>query len=70
MIDLMFETMSALATVGVSTGITPALTAAGKLILCAAMFVGRSGAADRGLRPAATPASERYRFPEEAVRIG
>ena len=70
MIDLMFESMSALATVGVSTGITPALTAAGKFILCVAMFVGRLGpltavyALQRHQRP------ERYRFPEEAVRIG
>jgi trk system potassium uptake protein TrkH len=70
MIHLMFEAMSALATVGVSTGITPALTVAGKLILCAAMFVGRLGpltavyALQRHQRP------ERYRFPEQAVRIG
>jgi trk system potassium uptake protein TrkH len=70
MIHLMFESMSALATVGASTGITPALTVAGKLILCAAMFVGRLGpltavyALQRHQRP------ERYRFPEEAVRIG
>ncbi len=43
MIDLMFEAMSALGTVGVSTGITPSLTAAGKLVLCALMFVGTLG---------------------------
>ncbi len=70
MIQLMFESMSALATVGASTGITPALTTAGKFILCTAMFVGRLGpltavyALQRHQRP------ERYRFPEEAVRIG
>lgn len=70
MIQLMFESMSALATVGASTGITPALTVPGKLILCVAMFVGRLGpltavyALQRHQRP------ERYRFPEQAVRIG
>ncbi len=70
MIHLMFESMSALATVGVSTGITPALTEAGKFVLCAAMFLGRLGpltavyALQRHQQP------ERYRFPEEAVRIG
>jgi trk system potassium uptake protein len=70
MIDLMFEAMSALATTGISTGITPTLTAAGKLVLCALMFVGHLGplitvyALQRHQRP------ERYRFPEEAVRIG
>jgi len=70
MTHLMFESMSALATVGASTGITPALTVAGKFILCMAMFVGRLGplttvyALQRHQRP------ERFRFPEEAVRIG
>jgi trk system potassium uptake protein TrkH len=70
MIHLMFESMSALATMGASTGITPTLTVAGKVILCAAMFAGRLGpltavyALQRHQRP------ERYRFPEEAVRIG
>src|SRR5215207_8728295 len=70
MIGLMFEAMSALATVGLSTGITPGLTSAGKLILCALMLVGHLGplitvyALQRRQRP------ERYRFPEEAVRIG
>lgn len=70
MIELMFEAMSALATVGVSTGITPALSATGKVVLCVMMFVGHLGplitvyALQRRQRP------ERYRFPEEAVRIG
>lgn len=70
MLDLMFEAMSALATVGVSTGITPQLSAAGKLVLCVLMFVGHLGplitvyALQRRQHP------ERYRFPEEAVRIG
>jgi trk system potassium uptake protein TrkH len=70
MIDLMFESMSALSTTGVSTGITPDLSAAGRLVLCVAMFVGRLGpltavyALQRRQRP------ERFRFPEESVRIG
>jgi trk system potassium uptake protein len=70
MIELMFEAMSALATVGLSTGITPDLTAVSKVILCGLMFVGHLGplvtvyALQRRQRP------HRYRFPEEAVRIG
>lgn len=70
MIALMFEAMSALGTVGLSTGITPTLSAAGKLVLAALMLVGHLGplitvyALQRRQRPA------RYRFPEEAVRIG
>ncbi|MCA9880251.1 MAG: hypothetical protein KC442_20795 [Thermomicrobiales bacterium] len=70
MIALMFEAMSALATVGLSTGITAGLSAVSKLILCGLMFVGHLGplvtvyALQRRQRP------QRYRFPEEAVRIG
>lgn len=69
-IALMFEAMSALATVGLSTGITPSLTTAGKLVLCAAMFFGRLGpltvayALQRRQQPA------RLRFPAATVRIG
>jgi trk system potassium uptake protein TrkH len=69
-VALMFEAMSALATVGLSTGITPSLTDAGKLLLCAVMFFGRLGpltaayALQRHQRPT------RLRFPAVAVRIG
>ena len=69
-VALMFETMSALATVGLSTGITPSLTTAGKLILCAVMFFGRLGplTAVYALQQHQRPA--RLRFPAAAVRIG
>jgi trk system potassium uptake protein TrkH len=69
-IDLMFEAMSALATAGLSTGVTPGLTTAGKVVLCITMFLGRVGpltvvyALQRRLSP------DRHRFPEESVRIG
>ncbi len=69
-IDLMFETMSALATVGLSTGVTPMLSIAGKLVLCAAMFVGRLGPLTAVYALQRHEAPARYRFPEEAVRIG
>jgi trk system potassium uptake protein TrkH len=70
MIHLMFESMSALATVGLSTGITSTLTVGGKLILCAAMFVGRLGPLTAVYALQRHERLERYRFPEEAVRIG
>jgi trk system potassium uptake protein TrkH len=67
---LLFESASALATDGPSTGITPSLTDAGKLVLCATMFVGRIGplTAVFALQQRQRPA--RYRFPAEPVRIG
>jgi trk system potassium uptake protein TrkH len=67
---VMFETMSAAATVGISTGITPELSSPGKIILCIAMFFGRLGpltlayALTRHRQPA------RYLLAEEPVRIG
>ncbi len=40
---VLFEALSALATVGSSLGATPLLSAAGKSVVCVAMFVGRVG---------------------------
>lgn len=42
-IDLLFETISATATVGLSRNLTPLLGTAGKLIITATMFFGRVG---------------------------
>lgn len=42
-LDLIFEQVSAFGTVGLSTGLSPNLSTAGKLWLCATMFVGRLG---------------------------
>jgi trk system potassium uptake protein TrkH len=42
-LSLFFEAVSAFGTVGLSTGVTPFLSAGGKLILVATMFAGRVG---------------------------
>lgn len=42
-IDILFEVVSAFATVGLSAGITPELSAIGKLIIIVIMFIGRIG---------------------------
>lgn len=41
--ELLFETLSALFTIGSSLGATPELSTASKLVLCSAMFLGRVG---------------------------
>jgi trk system potassium uptake protein TrkH len=70
MSDIMFEAASALGTVGLTTGITPLLTTAGKLIIIAMMLIGRLGpltllaALTFNLKPA------RYNYPQEAVIVG
>ncbi len=42
-LDLLFEVVSAFATVGLSTNVSPQLSTAGKLIDCLLMFIGRLG---------------------------
>jgi trk system potassium uptake protein TrkH len=70
MLDIMFETASALGTVGLSTGITPFLTTAGKLIIIVVMLIGRLGpltllaAVTFNLKPA------RYSYPDEVIIVG
>jgi trk system potassium uptake protein TrkH len=70
MLDIMFEACSALGTVGLTTGITPSLTTAGKLIIIAVMLIGRLGpltllaALTFNLKPT------QYNYPEEPVIVG
>lgn len=42
-LSLLFESVSALGTVGISTGITPELSSAGKCVLIVLMYIGRVG---------------------------
>ena len=42
-IDLLFEVFSAFATVGLSAGVTPVLTAMGKIVIIILMYIGRIG---------------------------
>lgn len=69
-IDLMFEAMSALATVGLSTGITPSISTAGKLVLCAAMLFGRLGPLTAAYALQRRQQQIQYRLPVAPVRIG
>ncbi|MEJ7900644.1 MAG: potassium transporter TrkG [Thermomicrobiales bacterium] len=69
-LPMMFETMSAMATVGLSTGITPEVSTAGKIILCIAMYIGRLGPLTAVYALQRRQQQARYRFPEGSVRIG
>jgi trk system potassium uptake protein TrkH len=68
--QIMFEASSALGTVGLTTGITPSLTNAGKLIIIVTMLTGRLGpltllaALTFNLKPV------RYNYPDEAIIVG
>jgi trk system potassium uptake protein TrkH len=69
-LPLMFETMSGLATVGLTTGITPEVSTAGKVVLCIAMYLGKLGPLTAIYALQKRQRSPRYRFPEATVRIG
>ena len=70
-IPVAFETVSAFSTTGFSTGITPDLSAGGKIMLIFAMFIGRLGPLTVVLALARhRGASEEIEAEEEAIRIG
>jgi trk system potassium uptake protein TrkH len=69
-VNLLFETFSALGTVGLSTGITPELSVAGRLIITAAMFVGRLGPLTFVSVLTQRQQPVKYRYPKEIIRIG
>jgi len=68
--EVMFETISAFATVGLSTGITPDLPAAAQLIIIALMFVGRVGTITVATALALGAGHRPYRYPEERPIVG
>ncbi len=69
-LDLLFEAVSALGTVGASTGITPTLEPVAKLIVIVAMFVGRLGPLTLVLALSARSRPDRFRPALETIRIG
>lgn len=70
MLDLMFESASALGTVGLTTGVTPTLTAAGKCLIIAVMLIGRLGPLTLLAALAFNLKPIRYNYPDEAVIVG
>lgn len=68
--DLAFELISALSTVGLSTGITAELSTGSKSILCAAMFIGRVGPLSLVMSVLQSVPRALYEFPEEELLVG
>lgn len=68
--DVVFESVSALATVGMSTGITPDLPGSAKLVVTALMFVGRIGPPTLFAALVLRNRQRLYRHPEERIIIG
>ncbi len=69
-LDILFEVVSAFATLGLTLGVTPLLTPFGKVLIIITMIIGRIGsltavlALQRKIKPA------EYEYPEERVMLG
>lgn len=68
--QVFFEVVSALSTVGLSTGITPHLPILAQLIICALMFFGRVGPVTVATVLTIHPDTKLYEFPKERPIIG
>ncbi|GAB4329328.1 MAG: TrkH family potassium uptake protein [Dehalococcoidia bacterium] len=70
-IDIMFDTVSALGTVGASTGVVATMdSVAGKLLVISAMLVGRFGPLLLVLHMTRPRKKSTIRLPEDSIRLG
>jgi trk system potassium uptake protein len=69
-IRILFEVVSAFATVGLSTGITAALTPFSKLVLIATMYIGRVGILLLIAALIGDPRTSTIKYPEESLLVG
>jgi len=69
-LDYLFEVVSALGTVGLSTGITPTLSVPGRMVIVITMLAGRLGPLSVAVSLVGERKSARYEFPEESVMVG
>jgi Trk-type K+ transport system membrane component len=68
--EVLFEVVSAFGTVGLSTGITAKIPAAGQVVLIALMFIGRLGPITMASALALRERPRRYELPEERPIVG
>ncbi|MEE2570667.1 potassium transporter TrkG [Pseudarthrobacter sp. J64] len=68
--QILFEVVSAFATVGLSTGITAAMPPAGQVVLILLMFIGRLGPVTLGVALALRPRPVLFEYPKERPLIG
>ncbi|MBE0649865.1 MAG: ATPase [Bacteroidales bacterium] len=69
-LKLLFEEFSAFGTVGLSTGITPLLSSAGKTIIITSMFVGRIGSLTLAMALSTRVLSTNFKYAESSIIVG
>jgi trk system potassium uptake protein TrkH len=67
---LLFETVSAFGTVGLSTGVTPNLSVPGRLAIIALMYIGRLGPLTLAMTMAARHSRLAATYPSARVLVG
>ena len=70
LLDCLFETASAIGTVGLSLGITSELSIVSHLILIALMFFGRVGGLTVIFAALSSPPATNARLPQERITVG
>jgi len=70
LISLLFEEISAISTVGLSTGITSHLSVTGKIIIATSMFIGRTGTLTLAILLTSKVLSTNYKYADVGVIIG
>uniref|UniRef100_A0A7C4CB05 Trk family potassium uptake protein n=1 Tax=candidate division WOR-3 bacterium TaxID=2052148 RepID=A0A7C4CB05_UNCW3 len=68
--DILFETVSAFGTVGLSTGLTPDLSGVGRLAIITLMYVGRLGPLTLTLAMAARQSRPLISYPNARIMVG
>ena len=66
----LFETVSAMATVGLTLGITPGLTIMSRIILILLMFLGRVGGLTLVYAAVSSTKVQMGRFPQDKMTVG
>lgn len=69
-LTIIFETTSAFGTVGLTMGLTPNLTAVGRILIILTMFAGRVGPLTLAFAIALKAQKSAFKYPEEKILIG
>ncbi|WHY96939.1 TrkH family potassium uptake protein [Peribacillus simplex] len=70
LMEILFEVSSAFGTVGLSLGITPELSTAGKVVIMILMFIGKIGMFTFLFSMGGKPVKHAYHYPKERIIIG
>ncbi len=70
LIDILFETISAFGTVGLSTGVTASLSKIGRVLIIMTMFAGRVGPLTLAVAMSENRKKAQFHYPKEKIIVG